>query len=323
MENLSVKALVQLLGINEHTLRSWERRYKAIRPVRSQSGRRLYADKDIERIRLLLLLVERGHAIGNIAAFTTAKLRELAEQTGALPGFRSPQGEALSPIPPPPVPSPDIPTILKTVCDALEAFDLQRLSWLLQKARFDLSPRQWVLDLVAPLMGEVGRRVDTSQISVAQEHIVSALIRDHLGQIYQSLSPYELFSKRGKKKIVLATPESDLHEFGIYLAAILCALHECPAHYLGANLPAEDLISAANTIGADYVIVGISRLPDAKRKVPIRPFLRQVSAGLPSTAEIWIGGSNTALDGFKLEGRPTMTVHTLQDLDFLLRARSH
>ena len=58
--NLSIKAVCKLTGLNEHTLRMWERRYNAIAPMRTDTRRRLYSPADVERLRILFELTRAG-----------------------------------------------------------------------------------------------------------------------------------------------------------------------------------------------------------------------------------------------------------------------
>jgi len=76
-----------LTGIDAHTLRAWERRYGAIKPNRSESGRRQYDDRTVERLQLLKALVDCNVAIGQVAHLSDGALRDrlsrLAEHQSA------------------------------------------------------------------------------------------------------------------------------------------------------------------------------------------------------------------------------------------------
>ena len=75
-----------LTGIDAHTIRAWERRYGAIKPMRSESGRRQYSDQTVERLQLLKGLVDCREAISSIAHLPDEELRrriaKLAEHEG-------------------------------------------------------------------------------------------------------------------------------------------------------------------------------------------------------------------------------------------------
>ncbi|MGD8977258.1 MAG: MerR family transcriptional regulator [Gammaproteobacteria bacterium] len=74
-EDFSIGTVSRLTGISQHTLRVWERRYKAVESGRSEGGRRLYSNDDVERLTLLKALVDRGDRIGQIASEDTDALR--------------------------------------------------------------------------------------------------------------------------------------------------------------------------------------------------------------------------------------------------------
>jgi PAS domain S-box-containing protein len=61
---LTLKAVSQRTGIPAATLRTWEHRYKFMRPRRSPSGYRLYGEKEIARIEQVKFLVGQGVRIG-------------------------------------------------------------------------------------------------------------------------------------------------------------------------------------------------------------------------------------------------------------------
>ena len=114
-EDFSIGTVSRLTGISQHTLRVWERRYKAVESGRSEGGRRLYSNDDVERLTLLKALVDRGDRIGQIASEDTDALRarlatyqdhsqtrsELSSGTVRLAVFGETLSEVLSDSPPP------------------------------------------------------------------------------------------------------------------------------------------------------------------------------------------------------------------------------
>lgn len=80
----SIGAVARLTGISTHALRIWERRYSTVIAARTDTGRRIYSRRDVEKLSLLKLLVDQGFSIGQIAGLTLDELRvrhaEVAEQ---------------------------------------------------------------------------------------------------------------------------------------------------------------------------------------------------------------------------------------------------
>src|SRR4051812_36519025 len=69
-------------GLTIHTIRIWEKRYGAVRPVRAENNRRLYTEEEVERLRLLREVTLAGHAIGQIARRPLSQLERLVREAG-------------------------------------------------------------------------------------------------------------------------------------------------------------------------------------------------------------------------------------------------
>ena len=74
-DHYGIGAVARLTGLSDHAIRVWERRYGAVVAARSASGRRLYVPADVEKLRLLKLLTDRGVAIGTIAGDSSEQLK--------------------------------------------------------------------------------------------------------------------------------------------------------------------------------------------------------------------------------------------------------
>ncbi|WP_425288138.1 MerR family transcriptional regulator [Pseudomonas migulae] len=79
-ELFPIREVSRLTGVNPVTLRAWERRYGLIQPMRTESGHRLYAMTDIERVRSILGWIERGVAVSKVGKILakTAPLQALS-----------------------------------------------------------------------------------------------------------------------------------------------------------------------------------------------------------------------------------------------------
>lgn len=64
-----------MTGIRQDTIRIWERRYSAVVPERTEGQRRVYSEEDVERLGLIKRLVDRGHAISEVATLDTHELQ--------------------------------------------------------------------------------------------------------------------------------------------------------------------------------------------------------------------------------------------------------
>ena len=71
-------AAAQSAGLPVTTLRVWERRYGVGSGQRTATGQRLYTALDVQRLRLLKQLTDRGHSIGTIGTLPMESLQGLA-----------------------------------------------------------------------------------------------------------------------------------------------------------------------------------------------------------------------------------------------------
>ena len=306
MDNINFKALIRLIGINENTLRAWERRYQAVTPKRNDKGHRMYSTKEVERVKILWALVKEGHNIGRIAELPTSSLKKM------LGSSLAPEMSALT------AALPKTEKFLNEIIAALEKFNLEKLHLSLQRARFELSSKEIVINLVRPLLVRVGQLILEGKLTITQEHILSALLRDYLGILFQSLTPYDFSSRTQFKTVILTTREGDIHEFGIMLAGILCNLYRLKTYYLGPNMPLEDLIQASTQLKADYIILGLMSLPAKREIISAQEYISELDRKLPRRVSFCLGGSETMNLRKLSSDRELIVFHDLDGLDHFL-----
>lgn len=239
-EMFSIRQMIELTGLSEFTLRGWENRYQAFSPHRSDTGRREYHKKDIERALLIRELLKRGHKISKIASLNNQKLQSLFEHFEEK--HHSPKA----------VPK------TATVAKALELMALQKwsdLSAFFKRVKYK-SSSDMIQFFFLPLLQELNIQVSSGLVSVAQEHVLSSLLKE---KIYSALSDLENHSKStdSTKKIrfVLAAPEGDYHEIGLLLAHLLIRSYRYTSLFLGPHTPAQDLSETALRFEASHLLI--------------------------------------------------------------------
>lgn len=85
-ELFPIREVSRLTGVNPITLRAWERRYGLIRPIRTESGHRLYSLADIETIRSILAWTERGVAVSKVGSILSRDAAKPEERSLAKAG---------------------------------------------------------------------------------------------------------------------------------------------------------------------------------------------------------------------------------------------
>lgn len=73
----SIGVIARLTGLSTHNLRMWERRYGLGASIRSSTGRREFTKTDLDHLRLVKQLIDRGMRIGDIARLPQKTLSSL------------------------------------------------------------------------------------------------------------------------------------------------------------------------------------------------------------------------------------------------------
>ena len=61
-----IRTVAQLTGVNPRRIRAWEDQYNLLSPARTGGGHRLYSEDDVERIRWVKAMVDRGMSLKGI-----------------------------------------------------------------------------------------------------------------------------------------------------------------------------------------------------------------------------------------------------------------
>jgi DNA-binding transcriptional MerR regulator/methylmalonyl-CoA mutase cobalamin-binding subunit len=261
----SIKAVSQASGLSIETLRAWERRYQIVTPVRDDNGRRAYQPDDVIRLRKLREATEMGHPISRLARLGESELDQIL---GAAAGGS-------------PVASPQQNLSAQIVAAAAD-YRPEDCDRVLATALALLPVSQVVNDVLAPALVEVGERWHRGQFSIAQERIVSSAVRRQLSSVLDTYSRIAT-----GPRMVLSTPTGERHELGIMMCALLAASRNVRCHYLGVDLPAEDLATYATRVKAD--VIALSLITSENRASAVAELARLAEL-LPVQIELWAGG---------------------------------
>ncbi|MBF0211077.1 MAG: cobalamin-dependent protein [Desulfamplus sp.] len=116
--------------------------------------------------------------------------------------------------------------------------------------------QNFYLHIIQPSMYEIGMMWERAEISVAQEHLASAIV----GRIMASVS---MMGKDGKidkssgKAVVTASP-NEFHEIGAWMIADTLEQDGWDVRYLGANMPKEDLIIFIQSFIPDLLAISVT-----------------------------------------------------------------
>jgi len=302
-KGFSIQFVAKITGINAHTIRAWEKRYQAVVPDRSETGKRLYNQDNVERLKRLNELVKLGNSISDIANLEDENLEEMYVKYVGNGRAQRPSDTHSDAIASPKI---DVNTTLQHLVIALRSYKLDIISHELEKVKQALGPRDFALNILSPLLAEVGQLVHNGIINIAQEHSLSAILKFHIGHML-----YKHLESKNKMdvSIAISTPAGELHEFGIMIAALLCSYYNINFYYLGPNMPADSLAESCNQIGAKHLILGVSQVYHHDPNRDLDKYISSLKEHLNEDTKLIIGGLSKGtnyLDQANIEIVPTL-----------------
>jgi len=249
---LNIAAISRRTGVAPDTLRKWESRYGVLRPTRTAGGQRRYDEADVQRVEWLRDRISEGWRIGEAA-------RMLDAETSALD---------------------DPVELLDALTVAIRDVDLPSVTATLDQAFAVLPLEQALTEVVTPALSWTGEAWHRGELSIAQEHAISAKVRAHLTRLVADARA----DVHGVA--VLACGPGEYHDLGLLMLAVALRADGWRVEYLGADTPADTAIEFAERISATMLCFSTAR--DASVEALRASLGAQTSE---STVPIVIGGA--------------------------------
>ena len=230
---LRIGELSRRLGVSDHVLRAWERRYGVVRPMRSPGGFRLYSEDDERRVRRMQVHLGRG-----LSAAEAARAAIDEDQTSAAGQDTQTREGRGGPI--------DLPGALAR---AMAEMDESAAQAVLDRLLADFTVETVLRDVVLPYLRAVGERWGRGQATVAQEHFASNLLRGRLANLARG------WGNGSGPKALLACPPGEEHDLPLLAFGIVLHRNGWRIAYFGANTPIDDLTRTAAELQPDLVVL--------------------------------------------------------------------
>lgn len=222
-ELLRIGELSRRVNVPVASLRAWEARYGLLTPTRTQGGFRLYGPDDLARVLAMTANLERGLSAAEAARLAVEDTREgtapiVVEGSGAL-------------------------------ATALDAFDEDAAQAVLDGLFGRLGTDTVLREVVIPYLHDLGERWQRGEITVAQEHFASNVIRGRLLSLARGWG-------RGLGPLaVLACVEDEQHDLPLLAFGLLLRGYGWRIGYLGADTPLPSLVQAVRELHPAAVVV--------------------------------------------------------------------
>ena len=167
----TISAVERETALSKDTLRVWERRYRFPKPERDEHGERVYTQADVDKLRVIKQLVDRGHRPSKLVELSLADLQRLAESQSG--GFTENQ----------------MPVELRRYMSLLKAHRANELRQCLVQELTRVGLQRFVLQTVAPLNVQVGLAWMRGDFEVFEEHLYTETVQGVLRGAIAAVPP--------------------------------------------------------------------------------------------------------------------------------------
>ena len=248
---IRIGELARRTGLTPGVLRAWERRYALLQPTRTQGGFRLYARGDEARVLRMKAFMASGVGAAQAAQLALAPARQPPE--GPVGGTaRDDRAAAL-----------DRALLSFDGDEANAALDGLLATETLEHS-FDL--------VITPALLRLGRRLVAGEISVAQEHFASNLLRGRLFALARG------WDRGTGPRALLACAPGEHHDIALIVFGLALHEHGWRVTYLGQDTPLADVAIAAR---ATLPAIAVIAATDPARLASIQGQLTELAREVP------------------------------------------
>lgn len=279
----TIQMASKLSGVGVHTIRAWEKRYKALEPSRDSSGHRSYSKSDIEKLILLSELCLLGYTISKVAKRSIPELKELLKDLGkSEESFERNEFNLVEES----TPSVDTDQSMTILYFALKNFNLDVINLELTKLKNHLSSRDFALKVIEPFSRQLDDVLSNQSRTSQEVKSLEAILKFHMGHHL-----YHSNAKRDKNNInaVICGVEDSYIDKEITAVGHLCNYYGIQYNYLGSNLPYDVVSSIVNSLHLNLVVLGVPK-KDAHQTQTMN-FLDKLLNKIPSNGQVILYGN--------------------------------
>lgn len=252
-------------GIGKDTLRVWERRYLFPNPQRDNLGDRLYPFDQVERLRVIRRLLDKGMRPGKILGLDLPELHQLLDAHTDQPVDPERHANCLS--------------LLKLLRTHRSHELRETLNCILVRDGL----RTFIADTVVPMNAFVGDCWIRGDLTVPEEHLYTEQLQNVIRYAIQSQG-----IPSASPRILFTTFPDEEHCLGILMVEAMCVSEGTHCTSLGTRIPLSDIAKYAVDGRYDVVALSFSAAYPSRNVVKD---LKQFREQLPEQISIWAGGA--------------------------------
>jgi methanogenic corrinoid protein MtbC1 len=152
---------------------------------------------------------------------------------------------------------------------------------------YGLSAVQVQLEVIQEAQREIGKLWQENRITIAQEHMATAISQLALAQSFQSAPS----AAPNGRRVLIACVEGEMHEFPTQLAADTLDLAGFEVRFLGANVPTDSLLVMIDRVAPEVLALSCAM---AFNVPALRETIRRVRARPGPRLPVLVGGNALA-----------------------------
>lgn len=301
----TIQMASKISGVGVHTIRAWEKRYKALEPNRDSSGHRTYTKIDVEKLMLLSELCLLGYTISKVAKLSIPELKLLLKDLGK--SEESIDFPELNLVKEKPLVDASLSTNL--LLFALKNYKIDVINQEIGKIKSSISARDMAMYLLLPMVQMMRDLSARGEYTRTQEETVSSLLRFHAG--------HTLFRTNDRKEhshinVVVVSMDNDSLDLGALIAGLLCNHYGFNYTFLGHNLSVEALCDSIGFLNSNLVILSTA---NSSMGLPyIQPFVEKLFQKAATNVEVLLNGkADLSMD--KIPAKRFNNIKSIEALD--------
>jgi MerR family transcriptional regulator, light-induced transcriptional regulator len=180
----------------------------------------------------------------------------------------------------------NVDALRRSYSDAIQRGDRRAALRAIDEARTDgLDIRTLYEEVLQPAQREIGRLWQENRITVADEHLATAITQAAMSRVYDELFRVE---PRAGRTLIAACADTERHELGLRMVCDLLELDGWDTCYLGATVPIESLVDIVRERRPRAVALSASIAPHLQRLQSAIAAIRETLGA--ATPLIMVGG---------------------------------
>ncbi len=275
-----MRTVTQMTGFAPPLLRSWERRFDLLDPLRGPGGHRLYTEEDLKVLLAVRELLSAGRSIGEIAGFGR---QALLEEEGPVATGRAPGDEDTAEA---------VHVRLhraESVVRAAVAIDAPGINRVLDEAFAATSPESVITAVILPVARELAAMSLVGKCSKASENLANEIFCHRVRKLAEAAQP----SRSDWAPVIVACFPDEYQQLGALVSAFWLSRAGFRVTYLGPSIPLDDLRTVWDTLHPAATVLWVTKKVGYDLR---RSALRQLLSKTPDGMPVFVQGEGTPED---------------------------